>query len=222
MCKAAIGLAAVMAATLPSAASGQISFGVRAGTLGLGGEVSVGLGRHLAVRGGIGVISYQFESDLSDIHHTVTFPKDIWNVGVDLYPFGGGFRVTGGFLYRPAYTLEATGQQTADIGDRTYTGEINIRGSLSNENEVAPYGAIGFGRATGRGVGFFIDIGAAFMGDATLEMKGTCIDSSTGQSCPDFEANLERERQEAEVNVNDEGFIVRVHPILQIGVRVGF
>ena len=222
MKKTAVALAASIAMLIPAPASGQISIGARAGTLGLGGEVSVGLGRMLAVRGGFGVLPYEYENDFSDINYTVTFPERIWNVGVDLYPFGGGFRLSGGILNRPAFDLEATGQQSAEVGGRTYNGDINITGSFSNEKETAPYAAIGFGRATGRGFGFFVDLGAAFTGDARLALTGSCTESSTGQQCPGFQQDLETERQQAEADINDLGTAVKIHPILQIGVRIGF
>lgn len=221
MKKSAVMLAALVAVALPATASGQISVGARAGTLGLGGEVSVGLGRMLAVRGGIGVVPYEFESEFSDIEYTVSFPDRIWNVGVDLYPFGGGFRISGGVLNRPKFEIEATGQQQAEVGGRTYTGDIDIQGSFSNERETAPYATIGFGRATGRGFGIYLDVGAAMTGDAVLELTGTCKETTTGNDCPGFQADLERERAQAETDINDLGTVVKLHPIFQIGIRIG-
>ena len=221
MKKTAVMLAALVAVALPATASGQISIGARAGTLGLGGEVSVGLGRMIAVRGGIGVVPYEFDSEFSDIDYTVTFPERIWNVGVDLYPFGGGFRVSGGILNRPKFEIAATGQQSANVGGTTYTGDIDITGSFSNEKETAPYVAIGFGRASGRGLGFFFDLGAAFTGDAVLELSGTCT-TSNNQPCPNFNAELEEERAQAQADINDLGTVVKLHPIFQIGLRFGF
>ena len=221
MRKTAVALTAFVAMMVPATAFGQVSIGARAGTLGIGGELSFGLGRMLAVRGGVGLAPYTFKSDFSGINYEITFPDRIWNIGIDVYPFGG-LRLTGGVLNRPKFGLAATGQQTTEVGGRTYTGDIEITGSFSNENETAPYAAIGFGRATGRGLGFFVDLGAAFMGDAQLELSGRCTEASTGQPCPDFEANLETERQQAEADMNKAGEIAKLHPILQIGVRIGF
>ena len=224
MKKSAVALAALIALMAPAAASAQISVGARAGTLGLGGEVSFGLTRFLAVRGGICVVPYEFNSDVEDIDYTVSFPDRIWNVGVDLYPFGGGFRISGGLLNRPGFDIEATGQQSADIGGRTYNGNLNLFADLSNEKETAPYATIGFGRATGRGLGFFIDAGAAFVGDARFtfdRQRSTCTETTTNQPCPEFQTRLQTE--EANVNAEIEEFssFVKIHPILNIGIRFG-
>lgn len=222
MKKTAVALAALIAVALPATASAQFSIGARAGTLGAGGEVSVGLGRMFAVRGGLGVVPYEYEGTVSDVDYTVTFPDRIWNVGVDVYPFGGGFRLSGGVLNRPKFELNASGTQTANIGGRTYSGDIVIDGSFFNERETAPYAALGFGRATGRGLGFFMDLGAAFTGKATVELTGSCRETSTGQDCPEFQQRLQEEETDAQEQLDDLGPFVELHPILQIGIRFGF
>ena len=221
MKKSAVVLAALMAVAVPTVASAQLSVGARAGTLGLGGEVSFGLTRLLAVRGGIGFIPYTYEDTFQDVAYEVTAPERIWNVGVDFYPTGGGLRLSAGLLNRPSIDLLASGQQTATIGGRQYAGDINIQGSLANESETAPYATIGFGRATGRGFGFFVDLGAAFVGEGEISLTGTCTETTTGQPCPEFQQRLQQEEDEANAQLDDFGSFVKVHPILQIGFRIG-
>lgn len=222
MKKTAAALAALLAIALPGAASAQLSVGARAGTLGLGGEVSLGLTRMLAIRGGIGVVPYEYDNDFEGVNYTVSAPDQIWNVGVDFYPFGSGFRVSAGVLSRPSIEMEAIGQQQATVGQNTYTGDLNIQGSLTNEKETAPYASIGFGRATGRGFGLFVDLGAAFVGEGRIDLAGTCTETSTGQACPGFDADLQAEEAEANARLDEFGSFVKVHPILQVGLRVGF
>jgi hypothetical protein len=221
MKKTAVALAALLAVALPTAASAQVSVGARAGTLGLGGEVSLGLTRLLAIRGGIGFVPYTYEDDFEGVGYEISFPDRIWNVGVDVYPFGGGLRLSAGLLNRPAFELEAVGQQQATIGGRTYNGDLNIQGELSNEKETAPYATIGFGRATGRGFGFFVDVGAAFIGEGEVSLSGTCTETSTGSPCPEFDQRLQQEEDEANAELDEFGSYVKVHPILQIGFRIG-
>jgi hypothetical protein len=221
MRKTAVALAALVAVALPQAASAQLSAGVRAGTLGLGGEVSFGIMRMLAVRGGIGVIPYSYDNDFEGVNYTVSAPERIWNIGVDFYPLGGGLRVSAGLLNRPAYELDARGQQSANIGGTVYNGDLDINGELFNEKETAPYASIGFGRATGRGFGFFVDLGAAFLGEGRIELEGTCTETSTQQPCPGFQQELQEEEDEANQQLDDFGSFVKVHPILQLGFRIG-
>ena len=221
MKKSAVALAALIALAVPAVASAQLSVGARAGTLGLGGEVSFGLTRMLAVRGGIGFLPYTYEDDFEGVAYEVQAPNQIWNAGVDFYPFGGGLRLSAGVLNRPSIDLVAGGQQTAEIGGRQYTGDIDIQGALTNESQTAPYASIGFGRATGRGFGFFVDLGAAFLGDARLDLSGSCTETSTGQPCPEFQQRLQQEEDEANAEIEEFGSFVKVHPILQFGLRIG-
>jgi hypothetical protein len=221
MKKSAVALAAVLALAAPAIASAQVSVGARAGTLGIGGEVSYGLTRMLAVRGGVGVVPFTYENDFEDVNYEVSAPDPIWNVGVDLYPFGGGLRISAGVLSRSSVDLDASGQQEANIGGRSYTGDLNIQGSLTNESEIAPYASIGFGRATGRGFGFFFDLGAAFLGEGEINLTGSCSETSTGQPCPEFDARLQAEEDEANAQLDDFGPVVKIHPILQFGFRFG-
>ncbi len=221
MKKTAVVVAALLTLALPAAASAQLSVGARAGTAGLGGEVSYGLTRLLAVRGGIGFVPYTYDDEFEGVDYEVTFPDMIWNVGLDVYPTGGGLRLSAGLLHRPAFELDAVGQQQATIGGRTYTGDLNIQGRLSNERETAPYATIGFGRATGRGFGFYVDLGAAFVGEGEINLSGTCTETSTGQPCPEFDQRLQQEEAEANAQLDEFGSFVKVHPILQIGLRIG-
>ncbi len=221
MKKSAVALAALIALAVPAVASAQLSVGARAGTLGLGGEVSFGLTRLLAVRGGIGFVPYTYEDDFEGVDYEVSAPERIWNVGVDVYPFGGGLRLSAGVLNRPSIDLVASGQQSATIGGRQYSGNLNIQGALTNESETAPYATIGFGRATGRGFGFFVDLGAAFLGEGEINLTGSCTESSTGQPCPEFDQRLQQEEDEANAQLDDFGSFVKIHPILQIGFRIG-
>ena len=221
MKKSAVVLAALIALAVPAVASAQLSVSGRAGTLGLGGEVSFGLGRMLALRGGLGFIPYTYEDVFEGVNYEVTAPERIWNVGVDFYPLGNGLRLSAGVLNRPSIDLLANGQQSANIGGRQYTGNLNIQGSLTNESETAPYASIGFGRASGRGLGFFVDLGAAFLGEGEINLTGTCTETTTGQPCPEFDQRLQQEEDEANAQLDDFGSYVKVHPILQFGFRIG-
>jgi hypothetical protein len=222
MKRTAVALAALMALALPAMAPAQISVGARAGTLGLGGEVSFGVTRMLAIRGGIGAVPYEYNNSFEGVDYTVMAPERIWSVGVDVYPFGGGLRLSAGLLNRPAFEMEANGTQQAEIGNQTYNANLDIQGSLSNDKETAPYAAIGFGRATGRGLGFFVDVGAAFVGEGAISLSGSCTETMTSQPCPNFQAELQREEDQANQQLDDFGSFVKVHPILQFGMRFGF
>lgn len=205
--------AAVM---VPATASAQ-NFGVaaRAGSMGVGGEASLAFGR-LIVRGGYGVIPVEFEGTYSDIDYTIEPTSPLMNVGVD-YHLSQRMRIGGGLLMvNEPTTLNGEFEGSVTIGNDTYEDEEV--GALVGELDhggAAPYVIIGFGRQNAPGLRFFLDLGAAFMKEATFDLTATGVAASQ----PQFQADLERERLDAEEAAKD---YLRVLPIISLGVRFGF
>jgi hypothetical protein len=212
-----IALAAALALVLPAPALAQIGIGARAGTIGVGGEVSFGIGSRLGIRGGLGVLPSEITTNIDDVEYSLKPPSNIWNVGLDFYPTGGGFRISVGVLSRKQVDMSFSKTGTQRVGDTDYTGTIVIDGTLTNAQEIAPYGAIGFGKTFAKGFGFFLDIGAAKMGEAQIELTGTCTQAN-GTACPGFPPDLSEEEELAE---DDAGGYIEWHPILQIGLKIG-
>ena len=222
--KTALALAALIAVALPTTAFGQIGVGARAGTIGFGGEVSVGIGSRLGIRGGIGFLPSDISATLDGIDYTLEPPSNIWSVGVDLYPTGGGFRISAGIVNRKQFAASATETGQTEIGDQTYNGEVTINGTLQNERETAPYALIGFGKTFSPGIGLFVDLGVAQMGEADIQLTGSCKVNGTKQDCPSqngqsFQQSLDQEARQAE---EDAGTFLKWHPIIQIGLKIGF
>ena len=67
----------------------------------------------------------------------------------------------------------------------------------------------------------FVDLGAAFLGDGRIDLEGTCTETGSGQPCPGFQQELQEEEDEANQQLDDFGSFVKVHPILQLGFRIG-
>ncbi len=115
--------AAVLAAglLLPAAGAAQhIGITGRAGSLGLGGEVNLDLNRRLGVRGGIGSIPVQPTATVEEIKYTIKPPSTLSNVGVDLYPLGGSFRLSGGFMFKHDIGLDAEPSGTYEFNGTSY------------------------------------------------------------------------------------------------------
>ena len=185
--------------------------------MGVGGEVSFGLTRMLGFRAGIGFMPVTISGTYGDLDYDVKPPETVWNVGVDVYPLGAGLRVSAGFMNRPEWSMQGVYTGSTNVGGQTYTGTVDLDGTLTNQRQTAPYVALGFGRATGRGFGLFMDLGAAFMGEGDIELNGTC------QACPPsqqatFQSSLQAEEEEAEADLKE---YIKIHPILQIGFRFG-
>lgn len=206
---------AVLTVLLPAAATAQsINVSARAGTLGVGGELGLNLTSKLALRAGAGIIPIDLEATYSDLEYSVKPASPLLNAGFDFYPGLGGLRIGGGVLLVSKPTeLEGTYTGTYQIGESTYTGTTQLFGEMDH-GSAAPYVVIGTGHATGRGMGFFLDLGLGFLKEPALTLTA----SGDATQHPDFEENLERERAAAEQAAKD---YLRVLPIFSIGFRFG-
>ena len=118
----------------------------------------------------------------------------------------------------PTITGTLTSSGSIDIGGTTYYGTdvSEVVGTLKSKTK-APYVLIGFGNEVKSGIGLFLDLGVAFLGepDVALEASGpnsAFINSSAfQQSLRDEEANLK----------NDAGKYLKYWPIASIGIKVG-
>ena len=206
-------LAGLLALAPAGLAAQGLSVGAKIGTVGVGGEAALGLTPNLTIRGGIGFMPFDFESDIEDIDYSVEPPGMFMTAGVDL-KLVGPLRLMGGFLYRSegiAFAADVSG--STEVGDETFTSNGTLEG-LVDSSTLSPYLGIGIGHAPGSGVGVFLDMAVAFTGDPTLELSATGPISQE----PGFAAELERERSRAE---EDLGQYYRYWPILSFGIRFG-
>ena len=212
--------------TLPGALSAQgIGIAGRAGTLGVGVEGALGLTDGLVIRGGLGLLPIERDiSDLVDVgtnaEVSLTFPKTWANIGVDLY-LGGSMRIGGGILFKPdnpAVEGSLTAGGSFDIGGQTYTvSEVAaVTGTLDAKKQV-PYFLIGFGKHTKTGIGLFLDVGGAYLGDNALKLSAT--GNPTVINSADFQNRL---RQEEKDMLDDlPTWATKFWPILNIGIKFG-
>jgi hypothetical protein len=195
-------------------------FGIagRAGTLGVGGEVALGLTDAFVIRGGLGFIPFEPTTTIDDIEFTLKLPEKWMTIGADIY-LGDSFRIGGGMLFK-SVDPSLTGSIVADsvgIGDMTYTStEVSQLTAVLDSKDQAPYILIGFGRHTASGIGLFLDLGAAFIGEPEVRLDATGNSTIIGSS--EFQSELRK--QEANIE-GDLGSYTKVWPILNIGLRIG-
>jgi hypothetical protein len=216
MKKTFFALATVAALAFPSLADAQIGVAARGGTLGIGGEVALGVGEALVLRGGLGFMPLEPSATISDIDFTLKLPETWYNVGVDLY-VTPSFRIGGGMLFKsddPSLEGEFTG--TVDIGGRDFTpGELGTLTGVLDSKDKAPYALIGFGKHTSQGVGLFLDLGVAFTGETDVQLDAT---GGTFSDQAELQSRLTAEEADLE---EDLGSYLKYWPILNIGVRIG-
>jgi len=204
--------------TAPAAVSAQgLGFGAFAGTLGIGGEAAIGVTDRFVVRGGYGFIPYEPSVTVSDLELTLDLPSS-FHVGVDLY-LNNAFRLGGGVLWRSDDpSVEGVFTTDQDLGGTTYTpAQIGTLTGVFDARDRAPYVLIGFGRHTQPGVGLFVDLGVAFVGepDITLGATGGSLNPSTDAG---FRSALDQEATDMEQDV---GSYMKFWPWLNLGIRVG-
>lgn len=210
---------------MPRAASAmQVTIGGRAGTLGLGAELVVIANEVVSLRAGAGFAG--FDADVTTLfglddnrRGSLAVPRSMYTLGLD---FGvGNFRVGGGVLYKkrnPAYALNLGDGARVDIGGSTYTQpEVTQLTTTLVSKEWAPYALVGLGQPVARGLGLFLDVGVAFLGDGELAM------SAAGEGRVLASRRFRRDLSTEQRNLReDAGDLVKYWPILSLGVQFGF
>jgi len=195
----------------PSSAQG-LALAPRVGTLGLGGEVAFGLSDVFVLRGGFGFFPYEYDGTYGGEDYTVIFPKSIWTAGIDLYLGGGPIRLMGGVMGRTGDVTMESEYTGGEIGGIPF----DVPGTISavlQQNGLAPFAGIGFGKHTAGGFGFFLDVGAALSGKADVKMEV----SGELASQPGIEEALQAEADQV---AEDVGGLLKVWPIVSLGVKI--
>jgi hypothetical protein len=147
-------------------ASEGIGVGVKAGTLGLGVEVSTSLLPNTRLRGGFNYLSYSFDSTIASIDYE--FEPDFNSVSLlfDWHPFSGSFFLSGG-AYLNNHTVGVTGTISPSAVPGAYANLVDMV-SISGEVDfqpLAPYAGLGWRSNSGdSGWGLALDLGILFQG----------------------------------------------------------
>jgi hypothetical protein len=202
---------------LAQGASAQdVGVGLRAGSVGIGGEGALGIRAKLVIRGGLALTPFDFKSEIDDIEYTIELPDSWYNIGVDFYP-RGSFRIGGGMLFKSeGPRLTGKPNTSVEIGDEFYTPEElgTLEGKLVS-GDKAPYVIIGFGKHTEAGFGLFVDLGVAFLGDPEIE-----LDAVGGNFLDQDELRTQLNNEETRLE-DQAGQYLSYYPFLSVGVRFG-
>lgn len=210
-------LIAACAAVPPSAGAQSLGIAGRVGTLGLGGEAAIGLTDRLVIRGGLGLTPSMLEprATFDDLEVDLILPN-WYNVGVDLY-LNGAMRLGGGVLFKsddPSLVGEFNAPQ--DIGGTTFTpDEIGKLEGVIDSSDRVPYVLLGFGKHTAPGIGLFLDLGVAFLGEPDVRLTSS---GGTLSNDPTMQNALDQEAEDFEADMRT---YLRFWPILSLGLRMG-
>ncbi|WP_114395228.1 hypothetical protein [Oleisolibacter albus] len=220
MRKSFLALAATLALVpaLSAGAARAASIGASASTNGLGLDAGVTITPLLGLRldGAAFSLSHSFDVDEIDYDGDVTL-RSVGAV-LDLYPFPlSGFRLSAGArLNWNTVDVTATPTGPERIGGRTYSpAEIGRLDGDIEFDTLAPYAGIGWtGGFFGTGLEFIADLGVLFQGAPKVDLRGT----GGAAANPDFAADVERERQELEDEMED----FKYYPVVKVGLMYRF
>lgn len=206
-------LAAAASLASPAAhADGNWSIGALGGSLGLGAQVGYRFGDHVGVRVDGASYDYDRTVNVDDIDYDGTLALQSFGAQLDVYPFGGGFRISAGVRSNGnEVRMTATPTTSVSVGNQVFTpAQI---GTLTGKAEVKssmPTLTIGYGGKLAKGFTVGLDLGVGFQG----EPKITSLTATGGtlSSTPQVQQQLVTEQARIEEEVKDYG----LWPILQL------
>lgn len=210
-------LAMVCLLTVSNGRASNVGVTAKAGTLGLGGDVSVGLGPILGLRFGASGYNYDITGQLTDYGDiTANMNWMTYGVYLDWFPAGTGFRVTAGAMGNDnEVKLTAEPNEPLELYGVDYSID-DFRGKVAF-NAFAPYLGIGYGNAAGEDGHwhFACDFGVMFQGEPSVEASAH---STVDALQPYLDSALERKRKEIE----DDLSFFSLYPVIAVGVSYRF
>jgi len=219
MCMVPVAIVVVLSLSgRVGAAFDEWAIGAKAGTLGIGGELTTNLVPDVHLRGSVQWFGLGFEAEIENIDYDVDVELFNPMLVLDWYPFSGNFRISAGVLFNGSdIDLEATSDEPIEIGGTIYNPEDlgSIRGE-SDFDDVAPYIGIGFGNplSSDGHWGFTTDAGVAFIGSPNVNL------SVTGPFAGN--AALQADLAEEEREIEDDLDAVRIYPVLSMSIYYRF
>jgi hypothetical protein len=221
----ALCLMALAGLAQPTPAVGQrVAIGVKAGTLGFGGEASIGITRHLAVRTAFNRFGMERNRELGGISYLLTPRLRSATTLVDVHPFGGAFRLSSGLVFNRnegRLAAQVNPGESLFIGDGEYSSsQVQALDGRIGFKRSAPYAGLGFDNSlTGRGrVSFNFDLGVMFHGHPKARLQGRT--TLTGDAREQFGRDLERETEDLQSEIDDLPKLIDYYPVVAFGLKV--
>jgi hypothetical protein len=179
--KAALLAVSVMGLSAPALAEDGdhglgVSVGVTGGTNGLGVEAGYRFSNHFGVRANTG--NYNYDKDFDSNDFDITGKAKLKSVGalLDIYPFGGSFRLSVGMRSnKNEFGGDATpNAATVEVGGDTYTqDEVGVLTGGAKFKKNAPTVTIGWGGKFKTGLHFGFELGVVAQGSPKLSASSS-------------------------------------------------
>ena len=222
------GWAAVLFILAAAPGEAQVALGAKASTLGGGVELTLGISPQINTRIGANAFSYSDRREVSQIEYDAEANLRTGTLFLDWHPGGRGFRLTGGLVYNDTQVEGrsiAPPSGTYDIGGVPVP--VSLVGTLdatAEFDQLVPYAGIGWGNAvaSNKKVGFFVDLGVVFSGEADVTLIPRIPADSPINSTPGarevLDVLLRREEQDLEEDASE----YDLYPVVAIGFTYRF
>lgn len=210
---------AVVAASQPSASEGSaggVGLTAKIGTLGGGLEATVGASDYLGFRFGVNMMNLgpSLTRDEGTIHTDLEWLS--YGALVDIHPFGGGFRISGGGLInKNKFKMNADLTKSVEMNGQNY--DLDSLDGQVTFSELAPYAGIGYGNAVGADGRwhFSCDFGVMFQGSPTVSASAKASDPALQPYVDDALA--------VEVGkIQNDANAFKYYPVISVGVSFRF
>jgi hypothetical protein len=179
---------------------------------------------NLHARLGLNTVGFNYNYSSQGIDYNASLkPTNVHLLG-DYFPFGGGLRLTGGFVIQNnTFSGSAKSNSSNQINingtnyDASQIGTLETNGKFSSS--VAPYLGIGFGTPISSGFGFNIDAGVMFAGSPTVSLAANNVSASVPASVQN-QLRSDLAAQEQKTNADIRSF--NLYPVLSIGFSYAF
>lgn len=200
-----------------------MALGAKAGTTGAGAELTFGINKWLNVRGGYNWFSTDASLKVDDVKYKADIDLDTLSLLLDVHPFGGVFRLTGGVYHHldGMAELHATPRKdSTKIGDHHYSPAVigTIKGRATVDDDWAPYLGLGWGNSVGEenALTLSLDIGVMFQSYTVEPLRA---DGEGMYSANDaFRLDLARERKRIQDDLDD----WKIYPVVALSLAYHF
>lgn len=220
MLKKAFALAGGLVLSSLAQADG-IALGVHGGLMGAGVDGFYRLSDKVVLRGSYNAFDYDYDTEEEDLDLEATYSFDNGALGVDWYPFAGGFRLSAAYVHNAnELAMKALPKGgNFELNDNTYLGsEVDNLQMQVSYPESGAYLGFGWGNPvrSEKGFGVTFDVGAYYLGEPEVAQQLTC--SATAINCAQMKADAEADRKDIEKELSDFPF----WPLIQLGLTYQF
>ncbi|MBM4148526.1 MAG: hypothetical protein FJ224_05735 [Lentisphaerae bacterium] len=212
----AVLVACMLAAGALTSSAGWVGVTAKAGTQGAGADLTLKLLPRLNLRAGVNYFDLDLDLSLDEANVQSSITWLTFPVLLDVHPFGGGFRLSGGVVFNNTKaTLSAVPNETLELQNTDYE-ILGLDGKITLE-PTGYYAGFGYGNAVSRNGRwhFACDFGVMYGDSLQASANATATDPLLQEA---LNADLDAEIRQFEKDT--EGLVF--YPVLSVGVSLAF